>query len=38
MTEMKGKVAVVNGETQGLGAAIADQFAKYEASGIVICG
>jgi NAD(P)-dependent dehydrogenase (short-subunit alcohol dehydrogenase family) len=38
MTEMTGKVAVVNGETQGLGTAIAALFAMPGASSIVICG
>lgn len=38
MNRLEGKFAVVTGGTQGLGAAIARQFASAGAAGIVICG
>ncbi|MGB0664682.1 MAG: SDR family oxidoreductase [Pontibacterium sp.] len=38
MNSIKGKVAVITGSTQGLGAAIAHLFAKAGAAGIVTCG
>ena len=38
MNRIEGKIAVVTGGTQGLGAAIARLFAKAGAAGIVTCG
>ena len=38
MNRIDGKIAVITGGTQGLGAAIADLFAKAGAAGIVIVG
>ncbi len=38
LTSLNGKIAVVTGGTQGLGAAVARLFGEREVSGIVICG
>ena len=38
MNRVDGKVAVVTGGTQGLGAAVAKQLAVAGAAGIVVCG
>ncbi len=38
MRQFEGKIAVVTGSTQGLGAAIARLFAQRGAAGVVICG
>jgi NAD(P)-dependent dehydrogenase (short-subunit alcohol dehydrogenase family) len=38
MSRIEGKIAVITGGTQGLGAAIAEQFAQAGAAGIVIVG
>lgn len=38
MNRIDGKIAVVTGGTQGLGAAVARQFAAAGATGLVICG
>lgn len=36
--QLKGKIAVITGSTQGLGAATARLFAEQGAQGLVICG
>ena len=38
MNRLDGKIAIITGGTQGLGAAIARRFAKAGAAGIVTCG
>lgn len=38
MNRIEGKIAVITGGTQGLGAAVAEQFAQAGASGLVIVG
>ncbi len=38
MNRLDGKIAVITGGTQGLGAAVARQFAAAGAGGLVICG
>lgn len=38
MNRLDGKIAVITGSTQGLGAAVAWQFAKAGVAGIVTCG
>lgn len=38
MNKIVGKIAVITGSTQGLGAAIAAKFAEAGAAGVVVCG
>lgn len=38
MNSLSGKIAIITGGTQGLGAAVANQFAQCEIDGIVTCG
>ena len=38
MNRIDGKIAIITGSTQGLGAAIARLFAQAGAAGIVTCG
>ena len=38
MNRIDGKIAIITGGTQGLGAAIAKQFAKSGAKGLITCG
>ena len=38
MDQLVGKVAVITGGTQGLGAAIARHFSQQGAAGVIICG